>query len=59
MISVAWLASSLVSNHTIDQAVLLRVAAALAEFLGQIGASRIKMVVYKRRLRHRATECYL
>ena len=59
MISVALLAPPFVSNHTINQAVLLKVAAALAEFLRQSGTSRIRLAAYKRRLRHWATECYL
>ena len=42
-----------VQSHTTDQAVLLRVAAALAEYLRQSRASRIRKVAYKRRLRHR------
>ena len=47
-----------VQPHIIDQAVILRVAAALAEFLKQSGTSRIRKVACKRRWRHWATECF-
>ena len=47
-----------VSNRTIDQAVLQRVSAALAEFLRQSATSRIRKVAYKRRLRHWAARCF-
>ena len=45
--------------HTINQAVLLRVAAALAELLRKSEISGIGKVAYKRRLRHWATECFI